>query len=149
MPRIMWGIKKLRKGKWVMERKRERFWFGLTYDEDGSIPTTLQVCGVMEDQGIALGVATTAISHGEHLKFFEVILENVVGNQVWGGSMGGIGLYIGWILRLLCCCCCWGCGCEWTQALNFSVWGFGIGWNLFFYLCITLVWQFGFFFLPK
>lgn len=49
----------------------------------------------MEDQGIALGVATTAISHGEHLKFFEVILENVVGNQVWGGSMGGIGLYIG------------------------------------------------------
>lgn len=26
---------------------------------------------------------------------------------------------------------------------------FGNGWHLFFYLCITLVWQFGFFFLPK
>lgn len=45
---------------------------------------------------------------------WRVLLGIRFGEAPWGELV----LYIGWILRL---CCCWGCGCEWTQALNFGV----------------------------
>jgi len=45
-------------------RERENGGIGLTNDEDGSIPTTLWVCGVV-DEGIALAAAAdSSISHG-------------------------------------------------------------------------------------
>ena len=72
----------------------------LTYDEDGSMPATLGVCGVV-DEGVAL--AADAICHswlcskGGDCN----VLVNVGANQVWRGFVGwDLVLYIGTNLRL-------------------------------------------------